>query len=1255
LTGFGKSMGSDAHVTSHWSSQLAVYLGTIGAAVGLGSIWRFPYLAGTLGGGVFVGAFVLACLFIATPLLVAEFMIGRYSRRAPIDAAGAMAVSLGRSRRWNIIGKIATIAAFMIVSYYTIVAGWVVAYAWKCATGAFAGRPRPELQSMWRHFLADPWQIMGWQALFLGAVAFISARGLGPGIELASRIRAPVLFVLLLVLDAYSLATGDVAQTFRFVFAPHWSMLSAGVILAAIGQAFYATGVGMGMMIAYGSYMSRRAPLVRPALLVSGSILLVSVMATILVFPLVFRFHMDPAGGPALVFDVLPTAFALMPGGRFIGTIFFVLLIFASLTPSLAGFEPVVAWLQARGMGRGRAALTSVFAAWLAGICSVLSFNVLANWRPLEWIPILAGKTMFEVVDFVSGNLLLPLCALLTCLFIGWRLDRATFAAELDGASALVTNVCRILLRYICPLAIAAVLLAAVFQGRAVAAANFAPSTVQTRANAAVAVIQGTMTAPGLRAPVRVQRDHWGVPHIYAGNQHDLFFAQGFVVAQDRLFQMELWKRSGQGRLAEILGPDAIERDINARRLRYRGDMASEFQSYAPDAKSILEAFTSGINAYIDALHRPGGPGMPVEFQIAGFAPEHWQPKDCLNRLAAYSMMGNATQELRHAELLSLVGTRDATELFDFDPAIMLDPPPNANYAGLSAKFLKDIVSSDHRTPLARQSLQESNNWTVAGSLSATGKPLLANDPHRVIAEPSLRYVVHLVAPGWNVIGAGEPALPGVAAGHNAQIAWGFTIFGLDQQDLYLEDLNPADRELYATPSGWQRMETRIETIRVRDAKPVEVRLKFTSHGPILWDSGDRALALHWVGSEPGTAGYLGSLALDRAEDWRQFESAMERWKVPSENIVYADRRGNIGEHSTGLAPWRKNWTGLLPVPGNGQYEWSGFVPNAELPHSFNPAEGFIATANQKMIPENYGYAVGYEWAPPVRYMRARELLEGAKHAGNKLTVADMEAFQTDVVSLHARALQNLLRTALADVPDAPNQDRSAAKLLLDWDCSLRADSAPAALYEFWVAELRKAVSALAAPDIARTALGELSAQHVIAELTKARAEVFGSSPAQRRDRALLDTLETARTRLILQQGADMHRWSWGQLHQVRFLHPLDQATGGADLLDRGPVPRGGDGDVLQATGFGDDSFAQLTGASYREIFDLADWDESRAINVPGQSGQPSSKHYDDLVALWSEGRYFPLAYSRSAVDRATTDTLQLLPSAGRKDESPRP
>lgn len=449
--------------TSRWSSELAAYLGTIGAAVGLGSIWRFPYLAGTLGGGAFIAVFLLACLFIATPLLVAEYMIGRYSGLAPPAAAGAMAVSVGRSRRWNVIGQLGTAAAFLICSYYTIVAGWVVAYAWKCGSGALAGLSRPALHGEWQDLLAHPLQLMGWQVFFIGIVTYISARGLGPGIELASKIRAPALLVLLLLLDGYSLATGDVEQTYRFIFAPHWNRVSAELILAAIGQAFFATGVGMAMMLAYGSYMRRDASLVRPALLVSSSILLVSLLATVMIFPLVFRFHMDPAGGPALVFEVLPAAFALMPGGRLIGTVFFVLLIFAALTPSLACFEPVVAWLQGRGLRRTSAAISAAVAMWLAGIGSLLSFNVLADWHPIDRVPLFAGKTLFEVIDFIASNVLLPVGALLTCVFIGWRLDRMTFAAELGGHMRLATG-CRLLLRYLCPVAIAAVLIAALWQ-----------------------------------------------------------------------------------------------------------------------------------------------------------------------------------------------------------------------------------------------------------------------------------------------------------------------------------------------------------------------------------------------------------------------------------------------------------------------------------------------------------------------------------------------------------------------------------------------------------------------------------------------------------------------------------------------------------------------------------------------------------------------------------------------------------------------
>ena len=463
-------------------------------------------------------------------------------------------------------------------------------------------------------------------------------------------------------------------------------------------------------------------------------------------------------------------------------------------------------------------------------------------------------------------------------------------------------------------------LIATFFFAASILLAQPAPNPdLRSEAHKALAAISGELHIKGLQSKVQVMRDRWGVAHIYAQNQHDLFFAQGVVAAQDRLFQMELWKRAGEGRLAEILGPSAVPRDVDARALRYRGDMKSEYESYSPDTLAILTAFTDGINAYIKSLTAPGGPGLPIEFQLAGFAPDPWHPEDCLNRMAAFSMTGNAKSELEHAQALVDLGAAKAAKLFNFDPPVDLDPAPGLDLAGLSPDLLKNLVGSDHRLQFPSRAREGSNNWTVSGSLTASGKPLLANDPHRVIGLPSLRYMVHLVAPGWNVIGAGEPGLPGVALGHNEHIAWGFTIFGLDQQDLYVEDLNPANPLQYKTESGWKEMTTQREVFHVKGAPNEEIDLKFTRHGPVLWQDGKRALALRWVGSEPGTAGYLASLAIDRARNWDQFESAVVRWKVPSENLAYADTDGNIGEHSAGLAPIRK-WTGLLPVPGRPWY-----------------------------------------------------------------------------------------------------------------------------------------------------------------------------------------------------------------------------------------------------------------------------------------------------------------------------------------------
>src|SRR5437763_142707 len=395
--------------------------------------------------------------------------------------------------------------------------------------------------------------------------------------------------------------------------------------------------------------------------------------------------------------------------------------------------------------------------------------------------------------------------------------------------------------------------------GPCVSAEN--PPSMQVQAKAAVSTTQGKLKLRGLQEPVNVLRDRWGVAHIYAQNQHDLFFAQGFVVAQDRLFQMELWKRSGEGRLAEILGAAALSRDVNARLLRYRGGLAAEYRSYAPDTKEILEAFTDGINAFIADRKRPNGPGLPVEFRIAGFEPENWKPEDCLNRMAAFSMTGNAFRELQHAQLVAAVGTEKAGELLNLDPVVALDPAPNADFSGLSARLLTALVGSDTRIEFSGKALAESNNWTISGKLTETGKPLLANDPHRVIAVPSLRYIVHLVAPGWDVIGSGEPALPGVSIGHNRNIAWGLTIFPVDQQDLYLEELAPSDSMQYKSGDHWEKFRTEQTTINIKGGPPQNLTLKFTGHGPVLWEDNTHhhALALRWVGSEPGTAGYLAS------------------------------------------------------------------------------------------------------------------------------------------------------------------------------------------------------------------------------------------------------------------------------------------------------------------------------------------------------------------------------------------------------------
>lgn len=763
------------------------------------------------------------------------------------------------------------------------------------------------------------------------------------------------------------------------------------------------------------------------------------------------------------------------------------------------------------------------------------------------------------------------------------------------------------------------------------------PRPATDDARRALATVSGQLTVRGLGQPVSVLRDRWGVAHIYAKNQHDLFFAQGFVAAQDRLFQMEMWKRAGQGRLSEILGASALKRDIDARLLMYRGNMRAEYESYSPQAHEILIAFTDGINSYVQSLTAPGGKGLPVEFRIAGFMPDRWHPEDCLNRMAAFSMTGNAVSELEHARALTELGAAKAAKIMDLDPPVALDPAANLDLSELKPELLANFIGSDQRIVFPTHPAEGSNNWTVAGARTDTGKPLLANDPHRVVGLPSLRYMVHLVAPGWNVIGAGEPALPGVALGHNEHISWGFTIFGLDQQDLYVEELNPANAKEYRTETGWRKMESRHETFLVRGEKSSDIELLFTRHGPVVWQDGKKALALRWVGSEPGTAGYIASLSIDQAQNWQQFEAAAARWKLPSENLVYADRSGNIGEHSVGLVPVR-HWTGLLPVPGASGYEWAGFVPTANLPHTFNPPDGFVATANHKMIPENYPHNVGFEWDPGSRFERIREFFATAQQKGHKLGIADMQELQNDVTSLPAIAFQKLLR-------DTPLRDDPRLTDFLHWDGKLTRDSADAALYEVWIRSIGKALGQKISSRDAQT-YQDLAQNTLLRLLARPEPDFFGPDPKAARDLALTDTLHSAIQELERLMGPDHARWRWGALHQINFRHGLDQISPqAARLLDIGPLERPGDGYTVNATWVSSDAWDQIDGASYRQIIDTSDWDHSVAVNTPGQSGQPGSDHYSDLAPLWDSGRYFPLAYSTTAVREAMTNELILQPA----------
>jgi neurotransmitter:Na+ symporter, NSS family len=437
----------------NWSSKLAFYFVSVGAAVGLGTLWRFPYLAGQYG-GVFILVFIVVCLVITSPILAAEFMLGRGGRGSPPAAARAVAVAAQRSSRWSLTGWLGTLAIVAIMTYYAVIGGWVFAYVGTFATGELTGADAAEIGRRFQGLLAMPWTLALWHLLFLVAAVGISVAGLARGIELANKVMIPGLFVLLLALVVYAFAEGDLERGAAFVFRADWSQVDGGLVLAAVGQAFYATGVGMAIMMAYGAYLPRRVSLLRSGAVVSSSIIAASVLASLVVFPLAFRYGVDPAQGPELAFIVLPAIFTHMPGGQVAGLAFFILLAFAALSSAIAGLEPPSLVLRERfGLSRRAAVGLVGVVLWLAGLPVVLSFNAWSDVRPLAVFPQFAEHGIFELLDYVSANLLLPVGAFLTCLFVAWRLPVSLLKEEfgLAGRGLLAY---RLVLGAVCPVAI---------------------------------------------------------------------------------------------------------------------------------------------------------------------------------------------------------------------------------------------------------------------------------------------------------------------------------------------------------------------------------------------------------------------------------------------------------------------------------------------------------------------------------------------------------------------------------------------------------------------------------------------------------------------------------------------------------------------------------------------------------------------------------------------------------------------------------
>ncbi|HXE74388.1 MAG TPA: penicillin acylase family protein [Candidatus Xenobia bacterium] len=766
------------------------------------------------------------------------------------------------------------------------------------------------------------------------------------------------------------------------------------------------------------------------------------------------------------------------------------------------------------------------------------------------------------------------------------------------------------------------------------------------RARHALPEYDGGTRLAGLNQPVRVLRDERAVPHLYAENLEDLAFAQGYVHAQERLWQMDMTRRAARGELSEIVGTATLEMDKENRVLGLgaAADRAAELLD--DETRRYLEAYARGVNAFID--QHPGSPltaGLPVEFAMLRYRPEPWKPADTLAiGLNMYKLLTNLwRRELARAKVSARVGPELAADLYvarsDHDHPIAepvkpprRERPPRVIVAAACQHTLEEILAGTASPDTLE--IGASNNWVVSGARTATGAPLLADDMHLPHTVPAIWFINHLKSPEVDVIGFSLPGVPWVIVGHNQRIGWGFTNLNGDVQDLFIERFDPEDPTRYMTPTGWQPVLKRGERIAVRGREDVVLEVLETRHGPIVHDDGETKIALQWMALDPANLSFP-FLALNRAQNWEEFTRALRSYGGPAQNVVYADLNGNIGYHAAGRLPLRRSGRGEVPVPGDSSiYDWVGMVPFEALPHAFNPASGILATANNRVVPDNYPYHLTDQWIAPGRIQRIFERLSEER----QFTPEDFLSIQGDIVSPPDRFLATQLVAAGNAVANMNPRAQEALALLRDFDGAMRADSAAPLLTDRTQDNL---LEKLLRPHLGddwrdyRWFMSSVFLENVLRERpARWLPREFGSY-----DELLLHVLELSATELASEKKvARLDQLRWGDSRRVLFAHPVGQQL---PLLRRW-FSIGGD---PQSGGLHSPKQTHRTaGVSERMVVNFADFDASLFNITLGESGHVVSPHYKDQYPAWLEVRSFPMPFSDAAVERAARHRLRLQP-----------